>query len=117
MPTASARSTILCVILAPLALCGCRRDPADVLDDVDKSVRSWAATVEMTADEHSRARAPDTYVDQVIDAAREALDDQQKSLAKVPPSDPHRAALDGQIASLRKRLDALSGARQGGSRK
>src|SRR3954451_3446207 len=95
-----ARSIPACVILAPLALCGCRRDPADVLENVDKSVRSWAATVDMTADEHSRRRAPGAYLDQVIDAAREALDEQHDSLAKVPPSDPRRTRLETRIDAL-----------------
>src|SRR2546430_7088161 len=99
MVTSFVRSVLPCVVLLPLAVCGCRRDPSEVVEEADKSVRSWAAAVEMSGDEWSRRRAPDTYLDQVLDAAREGLDEQQKSLSKVPPSDPRRVALDGRIGS------------------
>jgi hypothetical protein len=104
----SSRQLILVALLATVGGCG-TSDPSDVAEQCDKSVRSWASTVEMIAEQQSAKRVPDVYVRQALEAANEAMDEQASTLQKkLPPTDPRRVDLERQIAQVRARVASLA---------
>ena len=89
---------------------GCGKDPADVTEQAGRSVDSWSSFVRLLKGQRGAERVPDVYVKQVLDAAREGLEEQASSLSDVPPDDPRRRAVERRIAEVRGAIDKLSGA-------
>jgi hypothetical protein len=89
---------------------GCGKDPADVTERAERSVDSWSSSVRLLKGQRAAERVPEVYVKQLLDAAREGLDEQASSLSDVPPDDPRRGAVERRIAEVRGAIDKLSGA-------
>jgi type IV pilus biogenesis protein CpaD/CtpE len=99
---------VLCVLLCAL-LAGCADDPSDTARRADDSLRAWAATLRVAAEQWIDRRVPDVYFRQISEAARESLDEQAKTLSrKMPVSDARRTSLESRIAQLRQRSGELS---------
>ena len=113
------RPQCLAWVWVPLLLvpCGCDRDPARELNRVHQSVDSWRATLDETANQWEKRRVPTTYVNQLAAAAGRSLEDQAKSLAKVPTDDPRGRELRQQVDGLRQRAQDLSRAATDGGRR
>ena len=91
-----------------LFLCGCGGDSDRTAQRVERSVESWAATLDTTVGQWEQNRLPRTYVRQLVEAADKALADQAKSLQKV--DDAHRKELARKLSALQRRVHDVSGA-------
>ena len=87
---------------------GCDRDHSRKLDRAGKSIDSWRATLNLTAEQWTDGRVPKTYVRQIGDAAEKSLQDEDDALSKIG-SDGRAAALRKQVEDLRQRARAISG--------
>src|SRR5437764_9811517 len=96
-------------ILLPalLLLCGgC--DQSNRLEQVRKSVDSWSATLDITAEQWAQHRVPRTYIRQIVKAAEKSLDDDEKRLSKTSADSHHRQQVQQRVLDLRRRLHDLS---------
>ena len=100
----------------PLLACGCDRDHSRKLERVRQAADSWNATLDETAGQWSRGRVPTTYVRQVTDAARRALESQAEALRDVPADDPRARELRQRLDALRARAAEVSRAADEGGR-
>jgi hypothetical protein len=91
-----------------LSLAGCGGGSDDTSQRVERSVESWAATLNTTVEQWEQNRLPQTYVRQLVEAADKALADQEKTLKKV--DDAHRDELRRKLSMLRQRVRDVSGA-------
>jgi hypothetical protein len=96
------------LLLLMLLLAGCGGDSDKTAQRVERSVESWAATLNTTIEQWEQGRVPRTYVRQLVEAADQALADQAKSLKKV--DEAHRDDLQRKVSALRQRVHEVSGA-------
>jgi hypothetical protein len=96
------------ILLATTGLAGCGNDPSEVAKKPDRALRSWSETVRMAAEQWVQRRVPDLYFRQVLEAAGEGLDEQAKSLSKMPSGDPRRQDLDHRLDALRGEFARLT---------
>src|SRR5947208_599166 len=89
------------ILLATTGLAGCGSDPSEVAEKSDRALISWSATVRMATEQWVQRRVPDVYFRQVLQAAGEGLDEQAKSLSRMPPGDPRRQDMGRRLDSLR----------------
>ena len=89
------------ILLATTGLAGCGNDSSQVAEESDRALRSWSATVRVAAEQWVRRRVPDVYFRQVLEAAGQGLDEQAKSISKMPSGDPRRQDLDRRLDTLR----------------
>ena len=101
------RNLPLCLLLLPFVTTSCTR-PSDVLDNSEKSIHSWSATLRLTTEQWASHRIPDTYFRQVLKAADEEISQQRQKLAKVPSSDTDRASLELQLIELHQHVTVLN---------
>jgi len=108
---AGRKSPAVLWVLACALVGGCGSDPSDTAEQADKTLRAWSATLRVAAEQWVDRRVPDLYFRQVIEAARESLDEQAKTLSKkLPASDGRRKELETRLADLRQRLGQLTNA-------
>jgi hypothetical protein len=100
-------------VLPLLLACGCDRDHSRTLERVRQSLDSWNATLDETANQWARGRAPTTFVRQIADAAGRSLDGGAESLGKVPADDPRGRELRQKLEVLRQRARDVSRAATG----
>jgi hypothetical protein len=91
---------VLGLIVAVLTLGGCQRAD-EKLQQAGKSVDSWEATLTLTESQFQDRQVPAKFVDQLSDAAREALDKESKAVQKLNGADASRKQ------SLLARVDAV----------
>src|SRR4051812_48587456 len=96
------------ILLATTGLAGCGNDPSEVAERSDRALQSWSATVRIAAEQWVQRRVPDLYFRQVLQAASEGLDEQAKSLSKMPSGDPRRQDLDQRLDTLRAEFAQLA---------
>jgi DNA phosphorothioation-dependent restriction protein DptG len=89
-------------------LAGCGGGSDKTSQRVERSVESWAATLNTTIEQWEQNRVPQTYVRQLVEAAEKALAEQEKSLKKV--DDGRRDELQRKVSALRQRVQDVSGA-------
>lgn len=94
-------------LLALLLLCGgC--DSSRQFEQVQKSIDSWSATLDLTGEQWAGQRIPDTYVRQIVEAAGKALDEEEKRLKKISADPSRRQQMERRLAEVRQRLHELS---------
>ena len=94
---------------ALLALCGgC--DQSKRLEQVQKSINSWSATLDIATEQWGQRRVPRTFVRQIVQAAERSLDKDEKQLAKVSADPTGREQVRDHLVELRHRLHDLSSA-------
>jgi hypothetical protein len=91
-----------------LFLCGCGSDSDKTAQRVERSVESWAATLNTTIAQWEQNRLPQTYVRQLVEAADKSLALQEQSLKKVDAA--HRDELRRKVSALRQRVHDVSSA-------
>jgi outer membrane murein-binding lipoprotein Lpp len=91
-----------------LLLAGCGGDSDKTVQRVERSVESWAATLNTTVEQWEQDRVPPRYVRQLAAAADKALAEQEKTLKKVDAG--HRDELQRKVSALRERVHEVSGA-------
>lgn len=97
------------LVLAAAGPCGCGQKPDDALEQADKSLRSWAAAVRLTAAQWSDGRVPALYLRQTLEAADESLGQQETSLRKANSNDGRCRQLAERIAAVRNRIREMTG--------
>jgi hypothetical protein len=102
------RTLHILILLAATGLAGCGNDPSEVAETSDRALRSWSATVRIAGEQWVQRRIPDVHLRQVLEAAGEGLDEQAKSLARMPPGDPRRQDLDRRLSRLRAEFARVS---------
>ena len=99
-----------------MLVCGCDNDPQKQLEQVEKRVVSWSATLELTSHHFDDAAVTRKYVRQIVKAARQDLDEQQETLAQTPAEDPKHRELDERLRQVRAQADALARRSERGER-
>ncbi len=97
------------IIVLLCATGGCSQTDEQKLRPVDQSLRSWAGTLHVIKELQDHGRGPRLYVRQVLDAASEELEAQQKTLdkAKVAPNHPLKSELQDRLSELRAQIRQL----------
>ena len=103
---------LLLVVL--IAAGGCGQSDRERLEKAEKSVRSWAATVDLVDESYARGSVTDQYVEQIAKAAQDKLEEQRKELAKLPADDVERNAIDAELARAQDKAQAMQNAAQAG---
>jgi hypothetical protein len=103
-------ATILILVL--VTGCGDRGDSN--LDEVEKHLQSWSATLEMTSQLYANGAVTRAYARQIAKAAGEDLSDQQKSLAESPDQNKRRQ-LQSRFGPLNEQVHSLAAMAEAGS--
>src|SRR5436309_2848891 len=90
-----------------LCLTGCHHDPPQQLQQVEQSLTSWQATLQLLREDWAAGRVTDRYVRQVVKAANKDLEKQQKQLAQAPDDDPKRRELERQAQDVKSKAQRL----------
>ena len=97
-------ATRLQISLLLLLLSSCSRDPSHEIEKSQTSLHSWAATLRLAVEQWRDYCVPALYLDQVLDSASKSLDQDQKSVGRIPSTDAHRAKLQQTLDDLRRRV-------------
>src|SRR5436305_12530925 len=100
-------AAFLPLILTLILVSGCQ-DPGDQVAEVETSIECWKQTITLTSEDWSNHSVPMKYVRKVIDAAREAVDQQQSKLKKIKSSDAQLAPAREHLQQLSNQIDELA---------
>jgi hypothetical protein len=102
-------------ILILLSLAGCGGSADSKLDEVEKHVRSWSATLEMVSAQYTDGAVTRNYVRQILHAADDDLQEQRKTLAK-QPDQAKRLELQGRLDGVNEQARSLAALARGSGR-
>ena len=100
---------LVLILALAVSLCGCGGGGSseEKLRQVEQSLVSWRATLQLVRENWGRGSVTDRYVRQIVKAAQEDLGKQEEQLAKAPQDDAKRKELQGVVADVRQRAQRL----------
>src|SRR4051794_33665385 len=94
------------LLIVGLCASGCGGSKQE-LQQVEQSLTSWRATLQLLREDWAAGSVTDRYVRQVVKRANEDLEKQQKQLAKAPDADPKRRELERVAEEIKSKAQRL----------
>lgn len=95
---------IVLLVIAGVFVAGCQ-SREEKLQQAEKSIQSWYATLNETQSQFDNGLVPPVYVDQLVDEADKSLDEDAKTIEKEDASS--KSGLKDRIVFLRDRAKRL----------
>jgi hypothetical protein len=111
------RLSVGVVVFAIVAIAGCGSGDSQKIQQARQSVRAWAATVELVDEHAHRGSVPPRYVEQICEAADEALEMQRKQLDQLSADDVERNDVYAELTRTQEKAKAMESAASTGGRR
>jgi hypothetical protein len=102
-------SRLIALLALGLIFVGCS-DPADQLEQVQKTTRSWSATIYLAAENFQNSSVTQTYLHQTLDQADHDLSKASEDLSDIKLPDDRKRKPADDLSALRKRIPEMQDA-------